>query len=244
MGTRYLLCWRRWRKGGNSSHHQSQGSWGFLDWREASTFLPPETIAPIFISDPNKKSICIPISIFANQEAQIIDTFALVDSGETGDFIDRDLAKKKGYQLQKLSQALKAQNMDESANQGGIIHHKVTLHLWIAETEEKRVFLVVKCGQENLILGLPWLQEVNPLIDWTTGEVTISFTPRTPWHDSPAAIAQQYLICYLGMDPDHKIAHLWKKRMNRYAKEAYPIRKTTLATELAQQMEKPKAKLP
>ena len=46
------------------------------------------------------------------------------------------------------------------------------------------------------------------------------------------------------MDPDHKIAHLWKKRMDRYAKEAYPIRKTTLAMELAQQMEKPKAKLP
>ena len=32
--------------------------------------------------------------------------------------------------------------------------------------------------------------------------------------------------------------------MNRYAKEAYPIRKTTLAMKLAQQMEKPKAELP
>ena len=32
--------------------------------------------------------------------------------------------------------------------------------------------------------------------------------------------------------------------MDRYAKEAYPIRKTTLATELAQQIEKLKAKLP
>ena len=46
------------------------------------------------------------------------------------------------------------------------------------------------------------------------------------------------------MDPDHKIAHLWKKRMDRYAEEAYPMRKTTLAIELAQQMKKPKAKLP
>ena len=46
------------------------------------------------------------------------------------------------------------------------------------------------------------------------------------------------------MDPDHKIAHLWKKRMDRYTKEAYSIRKTTLAMELAQQTEKPKAKLP
>ena len=32
--------------------------------------------------------------------------------------------------------------------------------------------------------------------------------------------------------------------MDRYTKEAYPIRKTTIATELAQLTEKPKAKLP
>ena len=50
--------------------------------------LPPETIAPVFVSDPDEKSICIPISIFANEGAQIVDTFALVDSRATGDFID------------------------------------------------------------------------------------------------------------------------------------------------------------
>ena len=132
--------------------------------------LPLEIIASVFISDPDEKSIHIPISIFAKEEAQIIDTFTLVNSGATGDFIDRDLAKKKGYQLQRLSQLLKAQNVDGSANQGGIICHKVTLHLQIAETEEKREFLVVNCGQENLILGLPWLRETNPLINWTMGK--------------------------------------------------------------------------
>ena len=119
--------------------------------------LPLEIIAPIFISDPDEKSIRISISIFVNEGAQIIDTFALVNSGATGDFINRDLAKKKGYQLQRLFQPLKAQNVDGSTNQGGIIHHKVTLHLRIAKTKEKREFLVVNCDQENLILGLPWL---------------------------------------------------------------------------------------
>ena len=108
--------------------------------------LPLETIAPVFISDLDEKSIRIPISIFANEGAQIIDTFALVDSRATGDFINWDLVKKKGYQLQRLSQPLKAQNVDGSANQGGIICHKVTLHLQIAKTEEKREFLVVNCG--------------------------------------------------------------------------------------------------
>ena len=61
--------------------------------------LPPETIAPVFVSDPDEKSICICISIFVNEGAQIIDTFTLVDSRATSDFIDQDLAKKKGYQL-------------------------------------------------------------------------------------------------------------------------------------------------
>ena len=50
--------------------------------------LPLEIIAPVFISDPDEKSICIPISIIANEGAQIVNTFALVDSRATGDFID------------------------------------------------------------------------------------------------------------------------------------------------------------
>ena len=57
--------------------------------------LPPETIAPVFVSDPDEKSIHIPISIFANEGAQIVDTFILVDSRATDDFINRDLAKKE-----------------------------------------------------------------------------------------------------------------------------------------------------
>ena len=115
MSTHYLLCQRKQRKGENGSHCQGWGSQGFLDQR-VSTSLPSETIAPVFVSDPDEKSICIPVSIFANEGAQIIDTFTLVNSRATGDFINQDLAKKRGYQLQRLFQSLKAQNVDRSAN--------------------------------------------------------------------------------------------------------------------------------
>ena len=50
--------------------------------------LPPEIITPVFVSDPDEKSICIPISIFANKGVQMIDTFALMDTRATGDFIN------------------------------------------------------------------------------------------------------------------------------------------------------------
>ena len=63
--------------------------------------LPPEIIAPVFVSDPDEKSICIPISIFVNEGVQIIDTFILVDSGAIGDFINWDLVKKKRISIAK-----------------------------------------------------------------------------------------------------------------------------------------------
>ena len=50
--------------------------------------LPPETIASVFVSNSDEKSIHIPISIFVNEGAQIIDTFTLIDSRATGDFIN------------------------------------------------------------------------------------------------------------------------------------------------------------
>jgi hypothetical protein len=74
-----------------------------------------------------------------------------------------------------------------------------------------------------MILGLPWLHETNPTINWASGEVHIPSLPRSPQHDSPRAVAQCYLVRYLDLDPDKKIARLWKKRLDRYASNAYNI---------------------
>ena len=57
--------------------------------------FPPEVIAPVFVSDKDEKSICIPISIFVNEGIHIVDTFTLIDSGATSDFINQDLVKRK-----------------------------------------------------------------------------------------------------------------------------------------------------
>ena len=34
-------------------------------------------------------------------------------------------------------------------------------------------YLVTNLGNEDIILGLPWLQRVNPDIDWRKGQITI-----------------------------------------------------------------------
>ncbi|KIJ06508.1 hypothetical protein PAXINDRAFT_51895, partial [Paxillus involutus ATCC 200175] len=60
-------------------------------------------------------------------------------------------------------------NVDGTSNIGGTIKYTVTLILRISDTEEKRKFFVMNCSKENLILGLPWLREVNPTVDWKEG---------------------------------------------------------------------------
>ena len=45
---------------------------------------------------------------------------------------------------------------------GGIIHN-----------EE---FYAIKCGKDNIILGLPWLNRVNPTINWVNKHVDIHET--------------------------------------------------------------------
>jgi hypothetical protein len=93
-----------------------------------------------------------------------------------------------------------------------------------------------------MILGLPWLRETNPTINWASGEVHIPSLPRSPRHDSPRAVAQHYLVRYLDLDPDKKIARLWKKRLDRYSSEAYDVQGTRVTKEDAP--DKPKVELP
>jgi hypothetical protein len=204
---------------------------------------PPKVpIAPVFVSDPNVQSICIPVSIYATEGAQIVDTFTLVDSRATGSFIDRDLVRKRKIPMLCLPRPLRAQNVDGTHNSGGVIQHKVSIFVRIGDAKERREFLVLNYGKENMILGLPWLRETNPTINWASGEVHIPSLPQSPRHDSSRAVAQCYLVRYLDLNPDKKIARLWKKQLDRYASKAYDIRGTWVAEEVAS--DKPKVELP
>jgi hypothetical protein len=119
--------------------------------------------------------------------------------------------QKRKIPMLRLPRPLRAQNIDGTHNSGGVIRHKVSIFVQIGDTEERREFLVLNCGKENMILGLPWLQETNPTINWASGEVHMPSLSRSPRHDSPRAVAQRYLVRYLDLDPDKKMARLWKK---------------------------------
>jgi hypothetical protein len=122
------------------------------------------------------------------------------------------------------------------------MQHKVSIFVRISNTKKRREFLVLNCGKENMMLGLPWLHETNLMINWASCKVHIPSLPRSPWHDSPQAIAQRYLVRYLNLNPNRKIARLWKKCLDRYASSTYDVCGTRVTEEVNQG--KPKVELP
>jgi len=60
-------------------------------------------------------------------------------------------------------------NIDGTKNKSGIIRHCTWLNLKIGKQNVLTRFL----GKEEIILGLPWLKEHNPQIDWLQGTMNI-----------------------------------------------------------------------
>ena len=175
-----------------------------------------------------------------------VDTTALLDCGATGNFVDLAFARRMKFPLERLKAPIRAFNVDGTHNNAGIIRYTTTLDLRIDGTQETRTFLILNCGKSNVILGMPWLTEVNPFVDWKTGLVSISTLPPEqpmPTRTREPPIHQQYLMRYLGLDPDRLVAQWWRER---YAPKPKPvqIQKVTLSTEIAQFFKKEEVKLP
>lgn len=93
-------------------------------------------------------------------------THALVDSGASGYFIDHDFVIAQGLTTTKLLLPLTVKNVDNSENLAGRIKEKVTLTFDILGRKMRATFMVTTLGKQAIILGLPWLEEENPDINW------------------------------------------------------------------------------
>ncbi|KZS99858.1 uncharacterized protein LAESUDRAFT_623058, partial [Laetiporus sulphureus 93-53] len=79
-------------------------------------------------------------------------TTALLDSGAFFCYIDQRFAQKHGFKMIPLNHKIRILNADASSNKGGAITHRCM----------------------SMILGMKFLQEHNPRVDWEHREVTFS----------------------------------------------------------------------
>jgi len=80
---------------------------------------------------------------------------ALLNSGATGMFMDRQMAARHGFKLQKLERPLVVRNIDGTNNSGGAITHQVEYNVFYKGHIERMRMDVCDLGKTEVILGMP-----------------------------------------------------------------------------------------
>src|ERR1700728_3731798 len=111
----------------------------------------------------------LPIQITSDNGRGMEIAEALLDSGASGKFIDENYARDIRAEKKDLRNPIKVYNVDGTPNKQGTITQYVELYLTIHERKRKQRLLVTGLGRQRIILGYPWLKEMNPLIDWEKG---------------------------------------------------------------------------
>jgi Retroviral aspartyl protease len=99
----------------------------------------------------------------------MIETWPLVDSGAGGTFMDQNYAWKHGFNLTKLDYPITAWNVDGTKNEQRTIWYYTDLDLQVNSKTNMERFLITGLENQKIILGLPWLWEHNPEINWKEG---------------------------------------------------------------------------
>ena len=143
-------------------------------WEKA---LPKSYI--VVAKEEKPTSLKLKVEIETTDTAEKKSITALLDSGVTGECINRDYAKSCQFNLINLTQPILVYNVDGSPNEAGLITEVVSLILHYKKHSEQTTFAITSLGRQKMILGHSWLCKHNPEIDWGTGEVKMS---RCPLH--------------------------------------------------------------
>jgi len=100
---------------------------------------------------------------------------ALVDSDATSSFIDQTFVVQHNIPMIKKSTHVPVEVIDGRTIASGAITHETTpLELCIGKHTEKIVLNIISTSHHPIILGLPWLEAYNPIIDWRSRTLTFS----------------------------------------------------------------------
>jgi len=150
---------------------------------------------------------------------------ALLDSGATENFIHPQTIEQLRLPIRKLREAQIIYNIDGTPNRAGSITHKCQLKLFFGKESKQMDFFVTDLGQDNIVLGFPFLQEFNPTINWTA-----------------KTIEPEQRIKIL---PVHLAEHRWRvwKKDHKLLPPCWRLRKVSFAQKWAAVADKLKTKL-
>ena len=114
----------------------------------------------------------VPVTIMEQGRAQIL-TSALLDSGATTTFISKKLTEKAGLTITKFPIPIPLLNIDGTSNNAGKVTHYTTLQLAIGQHKTTTQFAITDIDDQDVIIGIDWLRNHNPHINWRQGTITL-----------------------------------------------------------------------
>ena len=105
------------------------------------------------------------------------DKKALVDSGATDNFIHPAFAKKMGLTMTPLEKPKQIYNINNTSNKAGSITHSLELKVTTRRTDKIMRFLVTDIGNEDILLGYPWLATFEPKFGWKDAIIETAALP-------------------------------------------------------------------
>lgn len=132
------------------------------------------TISHVLVAEVNGQSMKIPLSI--TQRKKTVEPKALIDSGAGGVFMDVNYVKKQGLITTKMIKPLPVYNVDGTPNARGPITECVWAMTKLGSKSHLVKYFVTALGDQDVILGLSWLRQYNPLVNWKKGTVEFSET--------------------------------------------------------------------
>ena len=106
----------------------------------------------------------VPVSICTRYF--MADKKALVDSGATDNFIHPAFVKRLGLAMTPLDKPKRIYNIDNTSNKVGSITHSLELKVTTKGIDKIMQFLVTDIGNEDILLGYPWLATFEPAFGW------------------------------------------------------------------------------
>ena len=91
---------------------------------------------------------------------------ALMDSGAMDNFIHPTFAKRLGLTMTPLEKPKRIYNINNTSNKSGSFTHSLELKVTTKGIEKVMRFLVTDIGNEDILLGYPWLATFEPKFGW------------------------------------------------------------------------------
>ncbi len=101
-----------------------------------------------------------------------------------------------------LQKSRKIWNIDNTANQAGAITHYITLDIQTGGIQKQIQFLVTNIGNEDIILGYPWMAAFEPQFSWANGVINEKALPIILQSVNPSIPGKDPIIARIGAGSD------------------------------------------